>query len=186
MIKNKIKILEKKKLLQEYSFIKSDLNYKKIIIEDSQSEFMEIVYDLLGKERKSIEKPEKNNKIANTKAEFFDESTKNKAKKLYREISKKTHPDKDPTGIYSDIFKQAAIYYEECKLLELFELCDVLGIDYTIEDNEIKAIKEEIENKKNLIKQIEQSFIYLWIIYEDENKKKSIIDEFIKKVGDKL
>ena len=87
--------LEVKKLLQEYSFLLLDEEYKHEIIDNNREEFLNKVREARGDTpppppTESQEKPKKDKIDPNT----VDKSTKDKVKKLYREIAKVTHPDK--------------------------------------------------------------------------------------------
>ena len=92
----KLKKLEIKKLFQEYNFLLIDDEYKKEIISENKSEFLERVKKLeleLG-----ITPEIKNNNDTNNdenidlpkkpkfNSELVSESTKNKVKKIHREI----------------------------------------------------------------------------------------------------
>lgn len=177
-----LKRLEQKKLLHEYTYTKAELQLKKIIIEESQAEFMKQVYDKLNNERNEIE----NNKETKKDIVDFPEKIKQKAKKLYREISKRTHPDKDVLGSYSDIFAEAAAAYEDNNILDLYSICEKLSIPYEIEDFEMISIKTQIEKNKELVQKIESSFIYLWTINENEKIREILINKFIRETRGKL
>jgi hypothetical protein len=182
---DRLKKLENKKLIQEYMYTKSDIEYKKIIIEQSQSKFFDAVYDILGDDRKpsnevNEECNEKRNSFQKKSWNEFSKAVKDKAKILYRAISKKTHPDKDIYGIYSGIFKESATAYEECKLLDLYEICDRLKISFEIKDEEMEIIKNEIEKNKEDSKLLESSFVYLWSIHHDDKMKDMLINQFIR------
>ncbi len=53
-------------------------------------------------------------------------------------------------------------------------------------DNEIDIFKNDIENKKERSKSIENSFAYLWSINKDERVREIIINQFLRAVGEKL
>ena len=133
-MKNHLKKLENKKILQEYTYIKTDLILKKSILEESQSEFMKIVYDKIGNKRKKLEEDINNELKQEKEKKDFPDNLKKKAKNLYREIPKKTHPDKDTFGVYTNIFSESAIAYEDCDLLTLYSICDQLHIEYEIDE----------------------------------------------------
>jgi hypothetical protein len=178
----KNKKLEYDRFLKEYSYISSDLEYKNTLIEENQSEFLNLVNELEGKEKDV----EKESKIANEEKEkkkkpswnSFDEDVRSKAKKLYREISKKAHPDKDPSGIYSDLFTEVVDAYEGCYLFDLFLFCDILNIEYEMTEKEMNMLRFEIEEKKKTIEKIEKSFIYSWITNEDPRIKSILVKRF--------
>jgi hypothetical protein len=190
-MKKSVKELEQRKLMQEYAFIKADLEYKSTVVDDTKNEFMSCVYDKLGDDRKSAEEENANeNELLNNKEKFDDsgisDEVKNKCKKLYREITKRTHPDKDVEGLYLEIYLKAVNAYEEYKIIELYECCNDLNIPYEMEEIDIARVKEEIENAKDMIDKIENSFVYLWAIYDNEKTKDILVNQFIRLTRDKL
>ena len=63
-MKDHLKNLERKKLIIEYTFTKTDLELKKSIIEESHAEFMKKIYDEVGQDPKV---PEVISEIVNKK-----------------------------------------------------------------------------------------------------------------------
>jgi hypothetical protein len=188
---NRLLQLEQKRLIQEYSFVKADLAYKKSILEENQSQFLEKAYEMAGKERKTSEETHEESENARREKEKndwkrFKPEIQEKAKKMYREISKKSHPDKDPSGAYADIFTGAALAYEDCQIFELYIYCDKLGITYEISNDEVIVMKDEIEKNKESLSKIETSFIYLWSIYDNEKMKEMIVRQFVRATKNQL
>ena len=188
---NKLKELERKKILQEYEFIKTDLDYKKAVLDENQSQFLDEAYTLIGDERISQEESNESAQKLRTDTEKpswdqYEKTVYDNAKKLYREISKRTHPDRDLEGIHTEVFAQAAIAYEECRILELYSICEKLGISYNIEEADILRMKEEIAKKKEEIKSIENSFAYMWSIYDNEKARDLIVRQFVRSTRGKL
>jgi len=180
------KKLAHKKILQEYAFVKTDLEYKQSILDENQKEFFSQVYE--------NHKPDKSDegKSCSIKKKKFDWKTlgpevQEKAKKLYREISKLVHPDKDPNGVYQDLFEKSADAYVNGRLMDLYEICDNLSIEYVISDAEIPVIESEISEKRKAIIAIEKSIIYIWSQLEgDEETRKELVNQFIEKTKNKL
>ena len=193
-MKDRLKELEKKKIVQEYSYTKTELEYKKTVIDENTKDFLNVAYTIAGKERQVSEEKniqENENREKKIEESKIDESKIDsyiikKSKKLYREISKRTHPDKDTQGLYTKIFIDATKSYEEFKLLDLYQHCEILGIQYEIEEEEIALFKKEIEINKNQIDSVEKTFIYVWSMQPDETMKDNIIKQFIKMMGDKM
>lgn len=191
---NRLLQLEQKRLMQEYSFVKADLTYKKTILEENQSQFLKKAYEIAGKERvvsevKNIEENKiREQQIEDSKIKFsdIDPYIKEKSKKLYREISKRTHPDRDLDGTYTEIFMEATKSYETFNLLDLYQYCEKLGISYEIEESDIILFRTEININRNQIDSVEKAFIYLWSMQPDEKMKDVIIRQFIRTVGDKM
>lgn len=188
---DKLKKLKDKKIMQEYAFVKSDLEYKQTVLEENQSQFLDEAYALIGDERISQEDSNESAQKSRSLTEKpdwkdYDKSVYANAKRLYREISKLTHPDRDLVGIYAEVFAQAASAYEECRILELYSICEKLGISYDVEDADILRMKEEINKKREEIKTIESSFAYMWSVYENEKSRELIVRQFVRATRGKL
>ena len=188
---DKLKQLSRRKLLQEYAFVKSDLEYKQTVLEENQSKFLEKAYAMIGKERLDSENAHQSAETARAEREKpdwseYEKPLHDRAKKLYREISKKTHPDRDLLGVYIETFSQAALAYETCQIFDLYEICDKLGITYEIYEEEEALMKEEISKKKECVKTIENSFAYLWSIYENDKARDLIVRQFVRATKGKL
>jgi len=187
----RLKQIGRRKLMQEYAFVKTDLEYKRTVLEENQSQFLEKAYEMIGEERLESEEAHQNAEKIRSEKEKFDWSQYEKivherAKKLYREISKRTHPDRDSEGIYSETFSRAALAYDECRIFELYEICDQLGIVYEIGDEEEKLMKDEILKAKEQVKVVESSFAYMWSVYENEKARDLIVRQFVRATRGKL
>jgi hypothetical protein len=108
-----------------------------------------------------------------------------KAKSLFRKIAKKTHPDKTKTNQFSDFYIKAKAAYELCDILELYSICIKLGISYEIKDSEKEGISIKINMKKEDIKKIEMSYIWLWASSVDESYKSQLAKAFLIQEGHK-
>lgn len=188
---NKLKQLGRRKLLQEYAFVKADLEYKQSILDENQSEFLERAYALAGKDRVESEKAHESAEKARSEKEkkewsSYGKAVHDRAKKMYRDISKKTHPDRDPVGVHSETFSRAALAYDECQIFELYEICDQLGINYEVGDEEEALMQNEIEVKKEQVKAVENSFAYMWSIYDNEKARDLIVRQFVRATRGKL
>jgi hypothetical protein len=187
-MKHSVKKLEHKKLMQEYVYTQTDLEYKQALVSDVQQDFFTHVYEQLGEDRDTLQDQTINSL---TSKEKFDSSNisskiKKKSKKLYREITKRSHPDKDIEGFYLKTYHKAVAAYEEFKILDLYECCDELCISYEMDEEDNEVIKFEITETKTKISAIENSFIYMWTIYESPKMKEIIINQFIKATKSKL
>ena len=101
-----------------------------------------------------------------------------KVKKLYRLISKKTHPDKVPVKYLNDFYIQAKDAYNRNDLSELMYICNELKIEFDLEQNDITQIKEKIKLLKEETLLFEKTFIWIWY-HADEKKKDEILQAFI-------
>ena len=108
-----------------------------------------------------------------------------RAKSLFRKIAKKTHPDKTKTNQFADFYMKAKAAYELCDILELYSICVKLGIAYEIKDSEKEEIQIKINSKKEDIKKMEMSYIWLWTSNSDENYRKQLLQAFLIQEGHK-
>lgn len=188
---DKLKKLKDKKIMQEYAFVKSDLEYKQTVLEENRSQFLEKAYLLIGEDRLDLfssQESAKNYRGSQEKKDWLDyeKGIYTKAKKIYWEISKLTHPDKDINGLYSELFNRAALAYDNCEIFELYEICDKLGINYEIGEEEEKLIKIEILKKKDKVKIIEHSFAYMWSVFDDDESRELVLHRFVVATKGKL
>lgn len=178
------KKLEWKKHIQEYGYVKTDLDYKSVIIEENQAEFMSLVNSInieeIEPEEENLKANQEKNERVKPSWNSFDEDIRQKAKKLYREISKRAHPDKDPSGVFSDLFSEVSIAYENCRLFDIFIFCDILGIEYEVSEKELSMLRFEIEEKRKNIEQIEKSFIYSWISTDNQKLRDILVKQFAR------
>jgi hypothetical protein len=176
--------LEIQKLLQEYSFLLLDEEYKKEIVENNREEFLNKIRNTRGDTPppppiQPQEKPKKDKIDPNT----VDKSTKDKVKKLYREIAKITHPDKAKTDKHTDLYMQATVAADEFDLFTLYEICSKLNITHSIDGEDKDILKIRINKKRDELKSIESSFIWLYAHANTEEEKTQLINHFIKTHG---
>jgi len=191
-MEDKLKRLEIKKLIQEYNFLLLDDEFKKEVISENRPEFLEKTQKLRSElginndpEPKTEKKEEEVNLPKKPKIEpdSVDKSVKNKVKKLYREIVKKTHPDKTNSEDLINLYMKATIASDDYNLFELFIICIELNIDIDIDINDKDTLTVLIEMKKNELKSIEASFIWIYYMAKTEEEKNKLIELFVKKHG---
>jgi hypothetical protein len=183
----KLQHLEVKKLLQEYSFLMLDEQYKQEVIAANKEEFLTRVREANGTPEPEPEpgnatKPEKPRIDPNT----VDKSTKDKVKRLYREIAKRTHPDRCDDATLHELYVQATEAADEFDLFALYELCSRLDIQHSIDPEDKDILKQRIMHKKEELKAIEASFIWLYAHAPTEEHRIILIEQFINKHGKKL
>lgn len=192
---DKIKSLEIKKLIQEYNFLLMDDEYKKEVISEAKNEFLIKVQELkkqLGIVDEPVIQPENENdeevklpERPKLDPSTISKSTKDKVKKLYREIVKKTHPDKTDIKELNDLYIKATIAAEEYNLFELFIVCNRLNIDVEIDMDDKNSLTTLIIMKKKEINDIESSFIWVYANSATDEDKNKIIELFVNKHGTK-
>lgn len=184
---NKLVELQINKLIQEYSFLKSDEDLKKELINAKQKCFLDLVNEKLGdlkpQEINQIPNQEQKSKKVEPKIDMsgVSENTKVRIKKIYRNIVKLTHPDKVESEELKDLYIQATEAYQ---IYDIFELCFIskkLNIKVKLSLDETKTLNELIDCKKNEIKKIEASFIWLWITAANDIEQNNLVDRFIEK-----
>lgn len=221
-MKNKVKKLELKKLIQEYNYLLTDETYKQEVISETKSDFLKEIHEKkvelgliedkpytpdvenkkeesnkedsgkkeevnVNEENKDKEqqKPEDNKQNSNNEEEIKTDSNKKekspKAKKLYREIVKKTHPDKDKTEKYIDLYKEATSAYEKNDITALIFICSKLDIEVDLEEGDIESITLAINEKKKELQNIEMSYLWLWYNAKTQEQRDRVVELFISK-----
>jgi hypothetical protein len=213
-MKDKVRKLKLKKLIQEYSFLLTDESYKKEVISETQSDFLKEIHekkielgliknkpfqeeineessninDEGGKAKESdelnLEDDSKDSKDVNSNDLLKSkEKTKksSKAKRLYREIVKKTHPDKANSNEHVDLYKDATSAYEENDLISLYFIASELDIDVELEEEDIVNINEKINHKRKELHNIELSYLWLWYNAKTQEQRDKVVALFISK-----
>lgn len=190
--------LQIKKLFKELDFYETDYEYKNEVITQSESEFMNSVNEFLenDSELKKLFKDKLNQRFEDAVSKSINEETEEeedyddlnskltpspKLKKLYREIVKKTHPDKIKNKKLNDLYIKSANYYENNEILQIYKICDDLGIEYELEITDDLVIKDKIEFYKDKITMLQSSFTWKWTSSDDLNKIE-IIKNYINKM----
>jgi len=183
--------LEIKKILKEIEYLNSDLNYKNEIIHKSDRDFLKSVDDNLNnnKELKDIFDDKISQKIEDViKNDSKDSDVKkiNKTninlyvKKLYRKISKQTHPDKINNKILNNIYLKASSMYNDNNIIGIYLICDELNIEYNIDTLDMNMLREKITYLKNRINLIESTLSWKWYNSQDEREKNKMILKYIE------
>ena len=182
---DRLKKLEIKKLLKEYNYLMTDDEFKKEMVDEHKHAFLEKV----GEIRKDIPpttppqtplQPEQEDKI---NLNIVSDSTKKKVRKIYREIVKLTHPDKINSDKYLDVYVKATKAADEYNIFDLFIICVELNIEIELDFEDTDILNFLIQSKKNEIKKIESSFIWLWINAQSEEKKDEIVNMFVQQTS---
>ena len=192
-MKEKLKQLEIKKIFQEYNLLLVDDEYKKEMINEYRADFLT---EIENKRRELGIEPEVPKTENEPKAEnidssdevadptkkiiYVDEETKKKLKKIYKEIVKKTHPDKTNSEKHLDMYIKSKQAYEENNIIDLYSICIDLQIEFDYDVIDIKSMLEIIDHKKMKLKNLESSYLWLWVHSQDESEKEKIISLFIQ------
>jgi DnaJ-domain-containing protein 1 len=132
---NKLNDLKIEKIIQEYTFLKSDEEYKKELINSNQSEFLGIINQKLSviepskiKQVDNQPQPNKHKLLPKVNSETLSHNEKVKLKKIYRDIVKLTHPDKVDDEELNETYINAKNAYEQYDLFELYFISNKLNI----------------------------------------------------------
>ena len=185
-----LKKLEIKRLLNELSYIESDFDYKSEIIYEADNSFINCVNEFLDEhiEIKEVFDKRINSRIDNIiklkieSPEVLIKKTKEnlKLKKIYRDIAKKTHPDKIVDKRLNDFYIKASESYEINDPITMYSICNQLNIEYIIDESDTQFIKEKIEDIKKRISFMELTYTFKWYNSDDENERNKIIVNYIK------
>lgn len=191
--------LETRRLLKELDYIKSDLDCKSEMVSDADIRFMFELDSFLERNAKLKEFFEKDldkkideifiDRFMDATESIFEEDslinisetkTDKKIKKVYREIAKKTHPDKVSDRRLNDFYIQAGYMYAEKDIAGIYHICDQLEIDYEFGEEETEIINSKIAVLKDRISFLESTFSWKWHNAENSNDKNQIILDYIK------
>lgn len=200
---DKIKQLQIKKLLKELEFVESDYDYKSEAMSIYDAEFMNEVdkfletrpdlkekyetkvnKDLDEAVKKQVQEAESSEE--NVDDEFEENENKPseekspKLKKLYREIAKITHPDRVSDKKLNDFYIEATEYYEDNDLTGLYFICDQLGIEYEVDENDNQFISTKISKLKDRIQFMESTYTWMWYSADNDLKKEMLIMNYIQ------
>ena len=182
--------LELKKMMKEWDYLLTEEEYKNEIIEEYKAEFLKKV---------GIVEPEKTvdpvvevheeEVVEDEEKEPVDdgisEYVKKKVKKLYREIVKVAHPDKTDSEEHVNFYIAAKKASVEFDLIGLYDICENLKIPYSIEIEDRDILKEKIDGKKDKLKKIEYSFIWLYAEAKTDEERNDLVERFKEKFGGK-
>ena len=197
---NKLRQLEVKKLIKEFEFLGSDFEYKNELVSEADNNFIKTVNIFLddNPEVKKIfdrkinerldkiildrveQQMDKEDTFIPDEVEIINTQKDDKIKKIYREIVKKTHPDKVDNKKLNDIYIKAITHYEENDIIQIYSICEELGIEYDVTEDDSEIIRNNIENIKNKINFIESTTTWKWYYTEDDNLKNEIILNYIR------
>lgn len=198
---NRLTQLEAKKMMKELEYLMSELDWKKEIVSEADTKFMGEVNHFLEKhpEIKDLfdkmvdERIKEAIKIAEIKSQtFFDDmphvdnneetiltkQTNPKLKKMYREIVKKTHPDKVSDERLNDLYIDASKYYENDDIFSMYTVFSKLGIAYDVDEDDIDNLKSRIEELREKINIVESSVTWVWH-NGDQSNKEDLITRYV-------
>jgi hypothetical protein len=178
---DKLVNLKIQKLLQEYSFLLSDDEYKTELINTYKSEFLSNI-QTKNKKEPEIEKNEEPLQIdlVEKQKPTAPENIVAKCKKIYRDIVKLTHPDKVTSEDLIELYIKAKDAYAEYNLFDLYMIGIKLNLKIFLESEDMDTLIKLIDDKKTKLDTIEKSWLWLWVMSKTEDEKNSVVDKFIE------
>ena len=109
----------------------------------------------------------------------FEEISNQKIKSLYREIAKKTHPDKVSSKENQiDLYQSAVEAKKTNKIDKIISIAKDLKIKtHDLKYADISAIERSIESTNKKITKIRQSYPFVWL-FSDIKKRDKIVERF--------
>ena len=193
-----LKNLQIQRLVQEYTFLMLDDQYKKEVVNTYQKDFLNLVNGKIElpevvepeesekqeeKQEESREQSEEQEKIKKNpivNPDIVSKATKDKVKKIFRDIAKLTHPDKVDDEKLTTLYIEAKVAYDNYDLFELYFISNKLNIILDLGEDDINVLTTLIDHKKQSLKGIETSFIWKWVHSNDETEKERLINDFVE------
>lgn len=186
-------MLEFRRMFKELEFYESDYEYVNEVVNGADPEFLGSVNDCLeeypdlkdaysAKMSSIVNAATASVPLVDEEEEEDESSTpapSPKLKKLYREIVKKTHPDKVKDEFLNDLYVSATLYYENRDLISIYSICGELRIAYELESSDLILIKDKIDNLRYKIGFIQSTYTWKWKSSDDDNTKKKIVFDYI-------
>jgi hypothetical protein len=176
--------LEIRKIIQEYKLLEIEEEWKNELINSNKETFLKEIYHKRGFDNE-VSNPKETSVDKGVVVDKRRDHISDNIKKLFREIVKLTHPDKTFNKKnrleLNDLYIKAKIASEESNIYDLLVICDKLSIKWSIDLYEKKILEDNLEVKRNKIKSIESSYIWLWINAETIEEKYKIVNLFIEK-----
>ena len=200
-----------KKLLLELEFLYSDLDYHQDVEEEAQREFQKafcsycdekgINYetDIIKAEERQVEvsDPEKvtfRDEDGNASDEEMEKEVReleksqrpDEVRKLFKQIAKKTHPDKfskaenAEKSLNKQVFLQAKTAAEDNNYFKLQQIAQRLGIELPeIDSKRLKLMEKEAKRIRVRVKRIEEKVAWVWFDQDHERNRRNIMHRYV-------
>ena len=142
-----------KKLVYQYKYLKMDLDELKEQHSELTIEFEEEFSDILkrdGQQEVKTPKPKKKDKSKHT-----DESVKD----IYKKAAKQLHPDK---GGNEEDFKELNDRYKSNDLLGVIDMAVDNKIDFDFRESDVELLDNSVESLKSEIDDYKNKLCYVW------------------------
>ena len=187
--------LEAKKMMKELEFLSSELDWKSELILEADKGFIGKVNEFLdenpdlkrefqsrmdSRASESIRRAEQDLPPPSESADPPASRQPNpKMKRAYREIVKMTHPDKVSDRRLNDMYVEAARLYGDDDLFSIYSICDRLGLDFEVGDDDMEALRIRLEEVRSKIRMIESARTWVWQNVEDEHVRARIVVSYV-------
>lgn len=190
---NHLKYLEFQRLMKELQFVESDYLYQSEIMRVSDLEFFKSVEIILNQfpelkeiyHRKHQQQMEKlidanlNTSLESIQDQVIQRIEIPHAKKIYRDIVKSTHPDKITNQKLNNLYLEATEAYDQNDIVTLYKVGSELNIEFDLPDDFIHQIEGKINQYKQKVSFLENTYTYKWLKSDDKDKNKVVV-EFIR------
>ena len=172
--------LELKKMMKEWDYLLTEEEYKNEVIGEYKSEFLKRV-GIIEAEKPVAEpvaeskEEEKEQEEPEDIDDGISDYVKKKVKKLYREIAKVAHPDKSDSEDHVTLYIAAKKASVEFDLISLYDICENLNIPYSVEIEDKDVFKASIDGKKDDLKKIDNSFIWLYAEAKTDEERDDLV-----------
>lgn len=190
---NQLKI---KSIFKKYDYYLSEMEWVEEYIKENEKKFNEYVYDIINNNYELRELYDsKRNELINEslivniesgdddgeEEEVIIEDSKikdPKIKSLFRKIVMETHPDRVSDANLNNIYIRVIESYDNDNLLNIYQICDELNIDYT-SYIDVEYMEGEVNKLKDRILFLKNSYIYKWVGNNDSKYKNDIVLDYI-------
>ena len=154
-------MLNLKKLIYQYKFLKLELDDKKEEHSNLSNEFETLFSDII--KGKDSPKSENKSNVEEITKPILDKNSQSKidgaTKKIYKDVAKKLHPDKGGDG---DVFKELSNRYKSNDLLGVVDLAIENDVEFTISDEDETQLFESINQLNRKIEHYKTTLAYVW------------------------
>lgn len=177
MSKSKLNKMKLDLYLKELTLLESEEEYVCEFTDHYRPLFMKEVHNT-GEE---IPIQTGNTRNETNKKENFEvsEEEQQKIKNVFRSIAKVCHPDKTSDPYLITMYEEAQKAYDKNDLLTLYKIAQKLSIEVKLDETNIYLLERIVNEKKQELKIIETSFLWLWVHAKTDEEKQNLILQFV-------
>jgi len=169
-------ILQSQYIVEEFEETKEKME---LYLQDLYKEFPEEYNKMMASRNRKENTPNPEGLKNITEEEEYEPEEEKKPesmRKLYRRISKMTHPDKIDSEFLNEYFKKASTAYAENNISELITIASFLNIDTSDVDKEeiIGQLRSDIVTKQFFIANTKSSIAWRWANAKNDKEKEQI------------